>query len=84
MLNESGLHLFWNTLLRELDREGRFFTKPIDKDIRNSFSVVLPNIFAESKYNPMGHMHKFATVFIPNHIKIYIQACLAKQMENIW
>ena len=34
--------------------------------------------FAESTYNVTAQIHKFDTVFIPNHIKINLQGCVAK------
>ena len=39
---------------------------------------------ADSTYNFTSQTHKFGTVFVPNHIKIDMQAHSANYMENLW
>ena len=48
-----------------------------------AFQFFIP-YFAGSTYNLTAQIRKFDTIFIPNHTKINLQRCVAKQMENIW
>ena len=60
---------------RELIREGGLFTKSSDKDIFCSFSVLLSHIL-QNQHTIIAQIYKFDTVFIPNHTKINMQACV--------
>ena len=63
---------------RSYQRGGLLITSN-EKDMSDSFSVPLPHIWQIQYFTKQ--IHKFYIVLPPNHIKINMQAFLAKYME---
>ena len=83
LLSPQGVYLILDTSEGGLLERGNLFTKSSDRDIFGNFSVLLSHILW-NQHTIYGSIHKFDTVCLPNHIKINMQGCVAKQMENIW
>ena len=62
----------------KLNREGGLSKKSNDKVTFGSFSVLLSHILQNQHTILRAQIHKFVTVFIPNHTKINLQHCVAK------
>ena len=67
---------------RGLIREGGLLRKSNDMDTNDSFSLLLLHIL-QIQHTIASQIHKFGTDSIQHHVKITMQACLAKYMENL-